>query len=92
MLDIQLTSLFKKDYRRAKRRGLDLEKLKVVIDKLCMEECLEEKHRDHALTGRYTGFRECHIEPDWLLIYEVNQNELILIASRTGTHADLFGK
>lgn len=86
------TSQFKRDYKRAKKRGLDINELQKVLDMLCAEEPLEERYRDHALTGRYTGFRECHIRPDWLLIYAVDAGRLILTASRTGTHSDLFGE
>ena len=84
------TSQFKKDYKRAKKRGLDMNELQTILDKLCAEEPLEERHRDYALTNNYTGFRECHIRPDWLLIYAVDKDKLILAASRTGTHSDLF--
>lgn len=61
-----------------------------VIDTLLAEKPLPERHRDHALTGNYKGFRECHIQPDWLLIYAVQKEALVLTASRTGTHSDLF--
>lgn len=64
--------------------------LQEVLGKLCAEEPLEERYRDHALTGRYEGFRECHVRPDWLLVYAVDQDRLVLVASRTGTHSDLF--
>ena len=84
------TSQFKKDYKRARKRGLDLGELQEVLGKLCAEELLEERYRDHALTGRYEGFRECHVRPDWLLVYAVDQDRLVLVASRTGTHSDLF--
>jgi len=84
------TSQFKKDYKRAKKRGLDMGELQAVLDKLCAEVPLEERHRDHALVGRYLGFRECHVRPDWLLIYAIDHGRLILTASRTGTHSDLF--
>ena len=84
------TSQFKKDYKRAKKRGLNMGELQAVLDKLCAEEPLDERHRDHALAGDYIGFRECHIRPDWLLIYAIDQDKLILTASRTGTHSDLF--
>lgn len=86
------TTQFKKDYKRAEKRGLDLSKLKNILDKLCAEENLPAQLRDHALTGRYLGFRECHIQPNWLLIYAVNKDDLILVASRTGTHSDLFNE
>ncbi|WP_422111913.1 type II toxin-antitoxin system YafQ family toxin [Gardnerella sp. DNF00497B] len=90
MLQIQTTSKFRKDYKRIKKRGLDTHLLKEVLDKLCARETLDLKYKDHALSGSYQGFRECHILPDWLLIYAVNEDELILVASRTGSHADLF--
>lgn len=64
--------------------------LQFVIDELLAERALEEKYRDHALVGNYAGFRECHIQPDWLLLYAVDHGQLILTASRTGTHSDLF--
>lgn len=66
--------------------------LEDVIQTILEEKSLAEKFRDHSLTGNYTGFRECHISPDWLLIYAIKQEKLILTASRTGTHSDLFGK
>ena len=89
-LKLVATSQFKKDLKRAKKRGLDMSELEAVLDKLCAEEPLEERHRDHALTGNYLGFRECHVRPDWLLIYAIDKGQLILTASRTGTHSDLF--
>ena len=90
MRRIRRTSQFKKDVRRDRKRGKDLGKLKVVIEKLARNEPLEEKNRDHALQGRFRGTRECHVEADWLLIYQLPPEELVLI--RTGTHADLFGE
>lgn len=87
---LQITSQFKKDLKLAKKRNLDLSLLENVVDTLLRGEPLEPKFCDHNLTGNYTGFRECHIKPDWLLIYSVNDNKLILTASRTGTHSDLF--
>lgn len=86
------TSQFKKDYKRAKKRGLDMAELQTVLDKLCVEEPLEERYHDHALSGDYLGFRECHVRPDWLLVYAVDKGKLILTASRTGTHSDLFNE
>ena len=73
-----------------KKRGLNLRLLEDDLDKLIREEPLETRHRDHALTGNYRGLRECHIQPDWLLIYAIDKGRLILTASRTGSHADLF--
>ena len=89
-LKLVATSQFKKDYKKQKKLGFDLSKLQAVLDKLCAEEQLEERHRDHSLSGNYIGFRECHIRPDWLLIYAIDKGQLILTASRTGTHSDLF--
>lgn len=73
-----------------RKRGVNLQKLDAVIDKLLHNQILEERYRDHALVGNYIGFRECHIEPDWLLIYKIDKDQLILTASRTGSHSDLF--
>ena len=84
------TSQFKKDYKRAKKRGLDISELQAVLDRLCNGDRLEERYRDHFLVGSYAGFRECHIRPNWLLIYAVDEDRLILVAARTGTHSDLF--
>ncbi len=90
MLDIVLSNQFKKDLKAAKKRGYDLAALNVVVDKLANCETLEAKYRDHNLTGRYAGFRECHIQPDWLLVYRIDEEEIILFLARTGTHSDLF--
>ena len=90
MLELVTTAQFRKDLRRIRRRGYDLSKLDRVLQSLLREEPLPAKHRDHALSGDYIGFRECHVEPDWLLVYAIDKGLLILTASRTGTHADLF--
>ena len=90
MLELVTTAQFCKDLRRIRKRGYDLAELDEVLKALLREELLPAKHRDHALTGDYTGFRECHVEPDWLLVYAVDKGQLILTASRTGTHSDLF--
>lgn len=90
MLDLVSTTLFRKDLKRIRKRGYRLARLDDVLQMLLREEPLPAKHRDHDLTGDYTGFRECHIEPDWLLIYAIDKGKLILTASRTGTHSDLF--
>lgn len=87
---IVLTSMFKKDLKLAKKRGYDLSLLNIVVDTLARGEQLAEKYKDHSLIGNYKGCRECHITPDWLLIYEVSDGELILYLTRTGTHNDLF--
>ena len=90
MLDLAYTAQFKKDVRRKKRQGADLSKLDRLITRLRKRETLEEKLRDHELSGNWRGHRECHIEPDWLLIYKIEKDELILTAVRTGSHSDLF--
>ncbi|MDO5044469.1 MAG: type II toxin-antitoxin system YafQ family toxin [Coriobacteriia bacterium] len=89
-LQLVTTSRFRKDYKRIKKRGYDTTLLENVIDTLLSGKPLDQKYRDHALTGNYIGFRECHILPDWLLIYATDESKLILTASRTGTHSDLF--
>ena len=83
------TTQFKRDLKLTEKRGKKMSKLKDVMTKLIMEESLEEKHRDHKLSGNYANHRECHVEPDWLLIYRLIGNEIHFV--RTGTHADLFG-
>ena len=82
------TSQFKKDIKRIKKRGKDLSKLKEIVSAVANHEGLEERHRDHALSGNWSGSRDCHIEPDWLLIYRVEEEFLYL--ERTGSHSDLF--
>lgn len=89
-LKIVSSSHFRKDLKLAQKRGFDLKKLSSVVDRLASGESLPEKNRDHALTGQYLGFRECHIEPDWLLVYRIDGEELELFLFRTGTHSDLF--
>lgn len=90
MLKIRYEGLFKKDYKRVVRRGYNIRLMENIIDLLVRGEPLPPKHKDHALTGDYRGCRECHITPDWLLVYQINDEELILIFTRTGTHSDLF--
>lgn len=90
MLDLVITNQFKKDLKRIRKRGYNLTLLDDVLKTLQNEVPLNDKYRDHALVGDYIGFRECHIQPDWLLIYAIDQGQLILTASRTGTHSDLF--
>ena len=92
MYDIRVTTRFQKDLKRVKKRGYDISLLTDVIRILAAGKTLPEKYRDHLLTGNFNGCRECHITPDWLLIYEICGNDLILYLTRTGTHADLFGK
>ena len=84
------TSLFKKDIKLAKKRGYDISLLTCVVDTLAYGLPLSEKYKYHKLVGNYKGCRECHITPDWLLIYEISKNDLILYLTRTGTHSDLF--
>ena len=87
---VRPTSRFQKDLKRIARRGYNTELLTAVIKKLANGEPLAQKHRDHARTGNYAGCRECHITPDWLLIYEISDDTLLLYLTRTGTHSDLF--
>jgi mRNA interferase YafQ len=82
------TSQFKKDFKRIKKRGKDLSKLEEVVSAIANSEVLEERQRDHALSGNWSGSRDCHIEPDWILIYRVDGDYLFL--ERTGSHSDLF--
>ena len=90
MLTIKYQAAFKKDYKRIVKRGYDMRLLEKVIELLANQKPLPEKNRDHQLSGYYAGCRECHITPDWLLIYEVADEELILYLTRTGSHSDLF--
>lgn len=90
MLEIVFSNQFKRDLKLAVKRGYDLDLLDEVVTKLANRETLPKKNRDHNLTGKYEGFRECHIQPDWLLVYRIDETEIILFLSRTGTHADLF--
>ena len=85
------SSRFKKDYKKAQRQHRDIALLKNVVNMLCEGNPLPPKYRDHALHGNYAGHRECHVENDWLLIYRIHENTLILEAVRTGTHSELFG-
>lgn len=88
--ELVLTGKFKKGLKLAKKRGLNIKLLDDIVEKLLHGIPLEEKHRDHELKGKYKGFRECHIQPDWLLIYLVENDVLTLTLVDTGTHADLF--
>jgi len=89
MLQLVRKGRFKKDFKKLFSSGSDLDRLAFVIRTLQAEELLPERNRDHALTGNYIGHRECHISPDWLLIYQTTETELILV--RTGSHSTLFG-
>lgn len=90
MLKIRYHSSFKKDYKRVIKRGYNIKLLEEIIEILAQGKSLPEKNKDHNLNGNYEGCRECHITPDWLLIYEANDKDLILYLTRTGTHSDLF--
>lgn len=90
MLKIKYHSKFKKDIKTIKKRNYDLSKLQKVIEILAEEKTLPAKYKDHSLTGIYQDFRECHLLPDWLLIYRIDKDILTLVLSRTGTHSDLF--
>ena len=90
MLIIVMSNQFKKDLKLARKRGLDISLLNTVVTKLANEEPLAVKYRDHELKGNYAGFRECHIMPDWLLIYRIDGDDLMLFLARNGTHSDLF--
>ena len=90
MYKIVPSNQFKKDLKLTKKRGLNLELLSSVVNTLAEGKHLDEKYRDHSLPGEYQGFRECHIEPDWLLVYRIDGKELELFLFRTGTHSDLF--
>lgn len=85
---LDLTSVFKKDLKRAKKRGCDMALLNEIIEKLRCGEPLPEKNKDHSLSGNWIGHRECHITPDWLLVYRICENTLILSLIRTVTHSD----
>lgn len=89
---VKNTIQFKKDYKLAKRRNLNLDLLKNIVTKLANGEPLDDKHHDHALSGDWIGHREYHILPDWLLLYRIEDDVLVLTLTRTGTHSDLFGK
>lgn len=88
MLKVKDSGQFRKDYKKCVKRGLNMELLKTVVAILAIPDTLPQKNQDHDLRGRYKGFRECHVSPDWLLIYRYNDGYLEL--ARTGTHSDLF--
>jgi mRNA interferase YafQ len=92
MLDVRFENRFKKDFKIAQKRGYDMNKLETVITLLREQKPLPAQYRDHQLRGTYDMYRECHIEPDWLLIYRIFNDELILSLTRTGTHSDLFSR
>ena len=90
--EVRFTGQFKKDFKLAKKQGKDIEKLLSVVEKLANGEELEPTYRDHSLTGNYVTYRECPVEPDWLLIYQKHEDVLILLLYRTGSHSELFSK
>lgn len=92
MLKIEYQGQFKKDFKLAVKRGCDISEFEKVVSMLANQQKLPDKYRDHALTDSkdYSGVRECHIEPDWLLIYKIYSDRLILKLIRTGSHSDLF--
>lgn len=89
---VKFTTQFRKDYKLAMKRGLKIELLEQIVALLAAGKSLPEKNKDHALAGNWVGHRECHILPDWLLVYRVEDDVLVLTLTRTGTHSDLFGK
>lgn len=88
--ELEITNKFRKDLKTALKRGYDMKLLETVIDTLCAGISLPEKHKDHNLSGNWGKYRECHITPDWLLVYKVEKDVLILTLIRTGSHSDLF--
>lgn len=90
MYTVKFTTAYKKSYKRMKKRGLDLSLLNDVVDTLRQGKQLDEKYRDHGLSGNFQGFRECHIKPDWLLVYLIENDILTLTLVDTGSHADIF--
>jgi mRNA interferase YafQ len=92
MLEIEFTNKMKRDAKLMKKRGKDMSKLTAALNLLASQAPMPERYHDHQLTGNLKDFRECHIEPDWLLIYRIFKDRLILSASGTGTHSDLFAK
>ena len=88
--NVRHTSAFKRDYKLMLKRHLPIEKLQAIVEKLRNGEELPPANRDHALTGNWANHRECHIAPDWLLIYQIHEDILILELTRTGSHSDLF--
>ena len=87
---IRVTSRFRKDYKQMQKRGLEMTRLDEVIAMLVSGDQLDEMYNDHALSGDYAGHRECHIAPDWLLVYYKEDDILVLTLARTGTHSDMF--
>lgn len=92
MLKIEFTKEMKRNAKLMKKRGKNMSKLSEVLELLASSRPMPKKYKDHQLTGYLKDFRECHIEPDWLLLYQIHENILTLTATGTGTHSDLFGK
>lgn len=90
--DIIWTAKFKRDYKLAMKRNLNIDILDDAIRILASGSQLPESYNDHMLSGNRKGYRECHIQPDWLLVYCIEDNDLVLVLTRTGTHSDIFGK
>jgi mRNA interferase YafQ len=90
MLKVRYSARFKKDFKLVQKRGCDTGLFEEIVSFLCSEKPLPPKNNDHALSGSYSGFRECHITPDWLLIYKAQKDILTLTLTRTGTHSELF--
>lgn len=92
MMILETTAQFRKDYKRVKKRGYDMSLLQDVLDTLISGNTLDARYRDHQLSGDMKDYRECHILSDWLLMYRIERDRLVLVANRTGTHSDLFGE
>ena len=90
MYKVKFTTAYKRSYKLMKKRGLDISLLDDVVDTLRQGKELDEKYRDHSLSGNFAGFRECHIKPDWLLVYLIENDILTLTLVDTGSHSDLF--
>ena len=88
---IQSTGIFKKDLKRIKKRGYRMQLLDEVVTLLSEGEKLSAKYKDHTLSGNFADYRECHVTPDWILVYRIEDEYLYLVLSRTGTHSDIFG-
>jgi len=91
VVKVKTTKQFEKDFRLMVKQGRNTEKLKAVMKRLADEESLDMRYKDHKLIGNLEGHRECHIEPNWLLLYRIKQNERAIIFVRTGSHSDIFG-
>lgn len=90
MYKIIATNQFRKDVKKAKKRGYNIDELEQAVDMLAKGKVLPKQYSDHFLTGNYLGYKECHIKPDWLLIYKIDNDFLVLTLARTGSHSDLF--